>query len=158
LHRQAAEQFFSSIPRRSYQFTTSARTRAPTALAALFLNPPFHRDAGKHPLDTDGHLETIARAGGGSAASNRTTLATPDASDDRHLDREPFGKQHAMHSARPSGVDRMVMVLPFAMVLVAAVLACLGRAKSALWLGLATVVVQVGWLIYHATDALKISL
>ena len=52
----------------------------------------------------------------------------------------------------------MVMVLPFAMALIAAVLACLGRAKAALWLGLAMVVVQVWWLIYHATDALKISL
>jgi hypothetical protein len=52
----------------------------------------------------------------------------------------------------------MVMVLPFAMTLVAAVLACLGRARPALWLGLATIVLQVWWLIYHATDALKISL
>jgi hypothetical protein len=52
----------------------------------------------------------------------------------------------------------MVMVLPFAMALTAAVLACLGRARTALWLGLATVAVQVWWLVYHATDALKISL
>jgi hypothetical protein len=63
-----------------------------------------------------------------------------------------------MHSARSTGVGRMVMVLPFAMTLVAAVLACLGRASPALWLGLATIVLQVWWLIYHATDALKISL
>lgn len=56
------------------------------------------------------------------------------------------------------GVSRMVMVLPFAMALIAAVLACLGRATVALWLGLATIAIQVWWLIYHATDALKISL
>lgn len=52
----------------------------------------------------------------------------------------------------------MVMVLPFAMALIAAVLACLGRARPALGLGMATIVIQVWWLIYHATDALKISL
>ena len=52
----------------------------------------------------------------------------------------------------------MVMVLPFAMALVAAVLACLGQARLALWLGMATIVIQVWWLIYHATDALKIAL
>jgi Family of unknown function (DUF5993) len=52
----------------------------------------------------------------------------------------------------------MVMMLPFAMALIAAVLACLGRARTALGLGMATIVIQVWWLIYHATDALKISL
>jgi hypothetical protein len=52
----------------------------------------------------------------------------------------------------------MVTVLPFAMALIAAVLACLGRARTALGLGMATIVIQVWWLIYHATDALKISL
>jgi len=52
----------------------------------------------------------------------------------------------------------MVMVLPFIMVLVAAALAWMGRSKVALLLGVATVAVQVGWLIYHATDTLKITL
>jgi hypothetical protein len=52
----------------------------------------------------------------------------------------------------------MVMVLPFVMALLAAVLAWFGRARLALTLGLATVVVQVWWLVYHATDALKITL
>jgi len=52
----------------------------------------------------------------------------------------------------------MVMVLPFAMGLLAALLACYGRARGALILGLATVVVQVWWLVYHATSALQISL
>jgi hypothetical protein len=52
----------------------------------------------------------------------------------------------------------MVMVLPFVMGLIAALLACYGRAKAALTLGLATVAVQVWWLIYHATDSLRISL
>jgi Family of unknown function (DUF5993) len=52
----------------------------------------------------------------------------------------------------------MVMVLPFIMALVAAALAWIGRPKAALLLGLATVAVQVGWLVYHATDTLKIAL
>lgn len=50
------------------------------------------------------------------------------------------------------------MVLPFVMALLAAVLACLGRARLALAFGLATVIIQMWWLIYHATDALKIAL
>ena len=52
----------------------------------------------------------------------------------------------------------MIMVLPFVMGLFAALLACYGRTKAALTLGLATVAVQVWWLIYHATDALQIAL
>lgn len=52
----------------------------------------------------------------------------------------------------------MVMVLPFVLALLAAVLAWSGRGRLALATGLLTVVVQVGWLLYHATDALKIGL
>jgi len=33
-----------------------------------------------------------------------------------------------------------------------------GSSEAALLLGVATVAVQVGWLVYHATDTLKISL
>jgi len=52
----------------------------------------------------------------------------------------------------------MVMVLPFVLALVAAVLALLGARKPALGVGLATVVLQVWWLFYHATDTLAIAL
>jgi Family of unknown function (DUF5993) len=52
----------------------------------------------------------------------------------------------------------MVMVLPFVMALAAAALAWMGRSKAALLLGLATVLVQVGWLVYHATDTLKVAI
>ncbi|MFO1312176.1 MAG: DUF5993 family protein [Burkholderiales bacterium] len=52
----------------------------------------------------------------------------------------------------------MVMVLPFAMTRVAAVLAFAGARKAALATGLATVAVQVWWLFYHATDRLAVSL
>ena len=52
----------------------------------------------------------------------------------------------------------MVMVLPFVLGFVAAVLALRGRRNAALGLGLVTVVVQVWWLFYHATDKLAISL
>lgn len=52
----------------------------------------------------------------------------------------------------------MVMVLPFATGFIAALLAFTGRRHAALALGLATVVIQVWWLFYHATDALAISL
>jgi hypothetical protein len=52
----------------------------------------------------------------------------------------------------------MVMVLPFVLGFVAALLAAGGRRNAALGLGLITVVVQVWWLFYHATDKLAISL
>ena len=52
----------------------------------------------------------------------------------------------------------MVMVLPFLLGFVAAVLAYLGARRAALGLGLATAAVQVWWLFYHATDKLAISL
>jgi hypothetical protein len=52
----------------------------------------------------------------------------------------------------------MVMVWPFVLGLVAAVLAFAGARRAALAVGLATVAVQVWWLFYHATDKLAISL
>ena len=52
----------------------------------------------------------------------------------------------------------MVMVVPFLLGLVAALLAVGGRRNAALGLGLITVVVQVWWLMYHATDKLAGSL
>ncbi len=52
----------------------------------------------------------------------------------------------------------MVMVLPFALALVAALLAMAGLRKAALGFGAVTVVVQVAWLLYHATDRLAVSL
>jgi len=52
----------------------------------------------------------------------------------------------------------MVMVLPFLLGLVAALLAIGGRRNAALGLALITVVVQVWWLMYHATDKLAVSL
>jgi hypothetical protein len=52
----------------------------------------------------------------------------------------------------------MVMVLPFVLGLLAALLAFAGRRNAALALCLVTVVVQVWWLFYHATDKLAISL
>ena len=52
----------------------------------------------------------------------------------------------------------MVMVLPFVLGFVAAVLALVGARRAALGTGLATVAVQVWWLFYHATDKLAISL
>lgn len=52
----------------------------------------------------------------------------------------------------------MVMVLPFVLALVAALLAWAGHSRPALVLGLATVAVQLWWLAYHATDALRIAL
>jgi Na+-transporting NADH:ubiquinone oxidoreductase subunit NqrE len=52
----------------------------------------------------------------------------------------------------------MVMVLPFLLGLIAAFLAVGGRRNTALGLGLVTVLVQVWWLIYHATDKLAVSL
>src|SRR4051812_4643819 len=50
----------------------------------------------------------------------------------------------------------MVMMLPFLLGFVAAVFAYLGARRAALGTGLATVVVQVWWLFYHATDKLAI--
>lgn len=52
----------------------------------------------------------------------------------------------------------MVMVLPFALAFVAALLALTGRRGPALVIAIATVVIQVWWLFYHATDKLAISL
>ena len=52
----------------------------------------------------------------------------------------------------------MVMVAPFALALVAALFALARQRKAALGTGLLTVVVQVWWLVYHATDRLGISL
>ena len=52
----------------------------------------------------------------------------------------------------------MVMVLPFILAFLAAVLAWYGRARAALLIGLATVAIQVWWLSYHATDSLRIAL
>lgn len=52
----------------------------------------------------------------------------------------------------------MVMVLPFVLGFLAAALALARRRNAALGVGLVTVAVQVGWLFYHATDKLAISL
>ena len=52
----------------------------------------------------------------------------------------------------------MVMVAPFVLGFIAAALAFAGQRKAALGMGLVTVVVQVGWLFYHATDKLAIVL
>lgn len=52
----------------------------------------------------------------------------------------------------------MVMVLPFALGFIAALLAASGRRNAALGLGLVTVFIQVWWLVYHATDKLAVSL
>jgi Family of unknown function (DUF5993) len=52
----------------------------------------------------------------------------------------------------------MVMVLPFVLGLVAAVMAYAGARGAALATGLLTVGIQVWWLFYHATDRLAISL
>src|SRR3954451_7587915 len=59
-----------------------------------------------------------------------------------------------------SGVRRirMVMVLPFALAFVAALLAVARQRNAAIAVALVTVVVQVWWLFYHATDKLAISL
>jgi uncharacterized membrane protein YtjA (UPF0391 family) len=52
----------------------------------------------------------------------------------------------------------MVMVLPFVIALLAAAFAWTGRRGAALGLALSTIVVQVWWLAYHATDSLNIGL
>jgi hypothetical protein len=54
--------------------------------------------------------------------------------------------------------DTMVMALPFVMALVAALFAYAGLRKPALALAALTVVVQVWWLLYHATSDLSIVL
>jgi len=50
------------------------------------------------------------------------------------------------------------MVLPFVLALVAALLAMRRRRNAALGVGIVTVVVQVWWLVHHATDKLAIVL
>jgi hypothetical protein len=52
----------------------------------------------------------------------------------------------------------MFMVLPFVLALVAAVLAFMERRNAALAFAFVTVIVQVWWLLYHATDRLAIVL
>ena len=52
----------------------------------------------------------------------------------------------------------MVMVLPFVLGFVAALLALARRRNAAMVVALATVAIQVWWLFYHATDKLAISL
>ena len=52
----------------------------------------------------------------------------------------------------------MVMVLPFVLGLLATLLALSGYRTGAMRVGLATVVVQVAWLVYHATDKLAVTL
>jgi hypothetical protein len=52
----------------------------------------------------------------------------------------------------------MIMVLPFALAFVAALLAFIGHRNAALGFAIVTVIVQVWWLFYHATDKLAISL
>jgi hypothetical protein len=50
------------------------------------------------------------------------------------------------------------MLLPFALALLAALLAMARMRKAALGFGVLTVVVQVAWLHCHATDRLAVSL
>jgi len=52
----------------------------------------------------------------------------------------------------------VVMVLPFVLGLLATLLALSGYRTGAMRVGLATVVVQVWWLLYHATDKLAVTL
>ena len=52
----------------------------------------------------------------------------------------------------------MVMVLPFVLGLLAAVLALARQRNAAVATALVAVLVQVWWLLYHATDRLPISL
>lgn len=85
------------------------------------------------------------------------TLARPDAVRPEGSRASRAGTLDDNRSTTHKGT-LVVMVLPFVMALLAAVLACLGRARLALAFGLATVIIQMWWLIYHATDALKIAL
>jgi hypothetical protein len=52
----------------------------------------------------------------------------------------------------------MVMVLPFALAFGAALCAVMRKRNAAIVLAIATVVIQVWWLFYHATSTLSISL
>ena len=52
----------------------------------------------------------------------------------------------------------MIMVLPFLLGFVAALLALARRRNAAMGVGLLTVGIQIWWLFYHATDKLAISL
>jgi hypothetical protein len=52
----------------------------------------------------------------------------------------------------------MVMVLPFILALLAGVCALARKRQAAVGFALVTIVVQVWWLVYHATDRLAVSL
>jgi hypothetical protein len=52
----------------------------------------------------------------------------------------------------------MVMLLPFVLAFAATLCAVACRRNAAIALSIATVVIEVWWLFYHATDALAISL
>jgi hypothetical protein len=52
----------------------------------------------------------------------------------------------------------MVMVLPFLTAFIAAVLALRGKPRGAVGWSLATIVISLVWLIYHATSKLDIVL
>jgi len=66
--------------------------------------------------------------------------------------------RHAARMAWKGGFVTVVMVLPFILGLVAALCAYARQRNAALVVALATVVVQVWWLVYHATDKLAIGL
>ena len=51
----------------------------------------------------------------------------------------------------------MVMVLPFVVGLVAAVLAARGRRNAALWAWSVLIPVLLAWFKYHATDSLSLA-
>ena len=50
----------------------------------------------------------------------------------------------------------MIIILPFVLALVSCVYALRGRRGAALAWWAATLVVNLGWLWYHMTDALKL--
>ena len=62
------------------------------------------------------------------------------------------------YSNERQGAYPMIMALPFVLGLVTALLAVGGRRNAALGFGVVTVVIQVWWLVYHATDTLAVSL
>ena len=64
----------------------------------------------------------------------------------------------AQRFRREGGKFTVVMVLPFILGLLAALCALARKRNAAVALALLTVVVQVWWLLYHATDRLAISL
>jgi uncharacterized membrane protein len=66
--------------------------------------------------------------------------------------------RHAAHADGKGRVFTVVMVLPFILGLVAALCAFARKRNVAVAFALATVVVQVWWLFYHATDTLAIGL